>query len=159
MSKNTFEQAYFKLLDLIEELKLPYLVIGGLGTGVLGEPRFTLDIDISLKLSQKELSHFLKGAIEKGFTCNKEGIYRAVRTQGTFRLISGRIHIDIIVASTKFEASALRRGKKIRLFGRFACFPSPEDLIIMKLIPGRGKDLIDAESIMIRHKDRRPCVS
>lgn len=30
--------------------------------------------------------------------------------------------------------------------------PTPEDLIVLKIIPGRPKDLLDAESVYIKNK-------
>lgn len=38
--------------------------------------------------------------------------------------------------------------------GLEANFPSPEDFILFKLIPGRPKDLLDAESVVLRHRER-----
>ena len=33
-------------------------------------------------------------------------------------------------------------------------FPTPEDLILFKLIPAREKDLLDAKGIIARHKGK-----
>ena len=42
----------------------------------------------------------------------------------------------------------------IKLAGKNAYFPSPEDLIILKVVVGREKDMLDAKSILIRHKNK-----
>ena len=49
---------------------------------------------------------------------------------------------------------AYKRRKSIQLHGVKAVFPSPEDLILMKIIPGRQKDLLDAKGVIMRHKGK-----
>ena len=41
----------------------------------------------------------------------------------------------------------------VNLLEALANFPSPEDFILFKLIPGRSKDLLDVESVILRHRD------
>ncbi len=43
--------------------------------------------------------------------------------------------------------------KRIKLVDQKAYFPTPEDLIILKIMVGRDKDMLDAKSIVIRHKN------
>lgn len=62
--------------------------------------------------------------------------------------------IDFLIASTKFEESALRRKKQLKLYDIYADFPTPEDLIFFKIIPARNIDLADIENIAIRHKGK-----
>lgn len=50
-----------------------------------------------------------------------------------------------------FESNAFKRKKKIKIFDILASFPSPEDLILFKIITGRKKDIIDAENVVKRH--------
>jgi predicted nucleotidyltransferase len=49
---------------------------------------------------------------------------------------------------------ACERRKEIPLYGIKAFFPTPEDLILLKIIPGRDKDLLDAKNIVLRHKGK-----
>ncbi|MBI4412577.1 MAG: hypothetical protein HY541_08850 [Deltaproteobacteria bacterium] len=44
--KISFERSIIKTIRFLEKEKVPYFVLGGLAVGVLGEPRFTLDIDL-----------------------------------------------------------------------------------------------------------------
>ena len=64
---------------------------------------------------------------------------------------TGRFHLDLIVRSLFIEDQALRRARTIKVFRRAVKFPSPEDLIILKLVAGRMQDLLDAEGIVRRH--------
>jgi hypothetical protein len=44
----TQEQALVRLAQLLSEHGIPYMVIGGLANAVWGEPRTTLDIDVTV---------------------------------------------------------------------------------------------------------------
>ena len=58
------------------------------------------------------------------------------------------------MTSFSFEQSAFVRKLSVRLAGRKTYVPSPEDLILLKLVPGREKDILDVKGIMVRHRDR-----
>ena len=60
MKTQLFTQAVHKITSFLETEKAPYFVIGGLAVGVLGEPRFTYDIDLSILLHGDQVSIFLK---------------------------------------------------------------------------------------------------
>lgn len=55
---------------------------------------------------------------------------------------------------TELEQSAFKRAKRVKVLGVEANFPSPEDFILFKLIPGRPKDLLDVEAVILRHRDK-----
>ena len=76
---------------------------------------------------------------------------KQVRETGTFKIYWGETHIDFIIASTKFEKSALKRKAEIKIYGIKAWYPTPEDLILFKVIPGRSIDIADAENITRRN--------
>jgi len=40
------------------------------------------------------------------------------------------------------------------LYNIKAFFPTPEDLVLLKLVPGRLQDLLDVQRIIQRHKKR-----
>ena len=42
------ESALVEVASLLEEIGLPYMLIGGLAVALWGEPRATLDVDVSV---------------------------------------------------------------------------------------------------------------
>jgi hypothetical protein len=52
------------------------------------------------------------------------------------------------------EENAFKRKQRIKIFGVGANFPTPEDLILFKVIPARPIDKIDGENIALRHKGK-----
>lgn len=154
MANQTLDQFYNNLVNLLEETKSDYVIIGGLAVSVIGEPRTTLDIDLILSIPENDIQLFLKHIIDKGFELNMQKELKRIEHTGTFRFSMGFFHADIILASSTFENSVFKRRKKIKLVNKNAYFPSPEDLIILKIMVGREKDMLDVKSIVTRHKNK-----
>lgn len=150
----SFDKAYTKTIDLLKEQNVTYLIIGGLAVGVLGEARMTQDVDMLIKIALEDISQFLKAARIKGFRFDSKEVNKTVEAQGFFKLNIGEFHVDFIIGSMPFELEAFKRRRKIKLYDRYAFFSTPEDLILFKIIAGREKDMLDAKSVVIRHKDR-----
>lgn len=148
------EEVYKKVIAFLNKGKFDYIVIGGLAAGVLGEPRLTGDVDIDLAMKKRDVAGFLRKAKKQGFNINERKCLANVSKTGTFRIFLSVFHIDFIIASTEFEKEAFRRKKSISFFRMKAYFPTPEDFIILKIIPGRPLDIADAEKVATRNSGR-----
>jgi len=148
------EDVYKKVVTFLNRGNYRYLIIGGVAAGTLGEPRITADVDVDIVIDYAGLPDFLDKAAEAGFAVSKEKCLACARRMGVFQIGLGDFHVDFIIASTGLETTAFERAKPIKLYGIKAFFPTPEDLILLKIIPGRDKDLLDAKSIALRHKGK-----
>ena len=148
------EQVYKKIVTFLNKGKYKYLIIGGIAAGTLGEPRVTGDVDVDITVGQEDIPDFLDKAKKAGFEVSTRKCLTTARQTGTFQINYGDFHIDFIIASTDLEEQAFKRRKTIGLYGIKAFFPSPEDLILFKIIPGRKQDLLDAERVVLRHKEK-----
>ena len=148
------EDVYKKVVTFLNREKYKYLIIGGIAAGTLGEPRITGDVDVDIIIDKENIPEFLDKATKAGFNVRKERCIIFAERMGVFQINLEDFHIDFIVASTGLETAAFERAKTIKLFGIKAFFPSPEDLILLKIIPGRDKDLLDVKSIVLRHKGK-----
>ena len=148
----SLDQFAAKTFRFLNKTKFPYLVIGGLAAGVIGEPRFTYDIDIDIVLAPEALDRFLEQAQTAGFRTDTKSARRDMQTQGAFRITGKEFHVDFIVASTELEREAISRAQTKLLHGVKAAFPTPEDLVLLKVIPGRPQDLLDIDRIVRRHR-------
>ena len=149
------------LVTLLEKRKAPYLVIGGMAQAVIREPRLTQDLDCIVSVPTPRFTDLLEDLCEAGFDVDRQAALKHMESTGTFSAQRGRWRVDVITASTEFEESALefeesafRRAQRIRLYGVEANFPTPEDLILLKLVPGRDKDMLDVKTVIHRHRDR-----
>ncbi|MBI4212356.1 MAG: nucleotidyltransferase [Deltaproteobacteria bacterium] len=148
------ERAIAKTVHFLEATHIPYFILGGVAVGFLGESRFTHDLDLDIFLPKSEIKDFIAKAKKSSFTINRVQTIKDVQTFGSFKMSFENVPIDCILASTALEQSALERRQKIEAFDTEIYIPSPEDLILLKIIPGRPKDLVDAESIVTRYSKK-----
>ncbi|MCB9419994.1 MAG: nucleotidyl transferase AbiEii/AbiGii toxin family protein [Ardenticatenaceae bacterium] len=130
------------------------VVIGGIAVSLLGEARFTEDLDAMVLLSVEEIPHFLTVAQKEGIEpriSNAEDFARQNRVL-LLRHTCTQTDIDVSLGILPFEQEMVERSivhevdasLQIRL-------PTPEDLIIMKAVAHRPKDLLDIQGIIQSH--------
>ena len=142
------------VVRMLEQSRIPYLVIGGMAQAVIGEPRLTQDLDCIVAVPPKRRQSLLDALQRAAFEVNPSVAVQRINATGTFSVRRGNWRVDFILASTAFEQSAFQRAQRVRLYDVEANFPTPEDLILLKLVPGRDKDLLDVNTVMVRHRDR-----
>ena len=148
----TLEQIYAKVVNFLNDGRYDYLIIGGIAAATLGEPRVTGDVDVDIVMEPELVREFLDNAEKAGFEVDRDSCLERFNHTGTFQIGYQGYHVDFIVASTDLERQALARKIKVRLHGVEAFFPTCEDLILMKIIPGRQLDILDVQNVVIRHR-------
>jgi hypothetical protein len=148
---NAFTAFCQQAFDFLEQSGIRHLVIGGLAVGVVGEARTTADVDVIGFASVDEAHALIAKASDAGFEVQPDVERERLRATGTLRFRQGPFQLDVILASLPFEEVAHRRAVRRRLFGRMVRFPTPEDLIVFKVLAGRDKDLLDAVGVARRH--------
>ena len=154
MKKILLEDVYKKVVNFLSREKFEYIIIGGIAAGILGEPRVTADVDIDILLDKDQILSFLRKAQKAGFKINETKCKKEAEERGVFQINYGDFHIDFIIASTDLETQVFSRKKTVELYNTKAFFPTPEDLILLKIIPARLQDLLDAKKIVVRYKDK-----
>lgn len=152
--KILLENVFKKLVSFLNKERFEYIIIGGIAAGTLGEPRMTGDIDVDILLEKNKLEAFLSKAQKAGFKIDKTRCLKQAKERGVFQINYGDFHIDFIIASIDLEREAMKRKKVVKLYGLKTYFPTPEDFILLKIIPARPQDLIDAERVIIRYKGK-----
>ena len=148
------EDVYKKIVTFLNGGKYKYIIIGGIAAGTIGEARATGDVDVDIIISRENISSFLDKAAKAGFKIQKKKCLESAEQTGVFQINCEDFHIDFVIASTDIEISAFKRAEIRKLYGIKAFFPTPEDMILLKIIPGRDKDLLDAKNIVLRHKGK-----
>lgn len=149
-SSQTFDAFCREAVDFLKGSRTPYLMIGGIAVGAIGEPRVTGDVDVIGYVPMDKAIGLIDAAIAAGFQVAPDERAKLQAT-GTLRFDKGPFQLDIILASLPFEDDARARARKHRLFGRLVPLPTPEDLILFKVLAGRDKDLVDAVGVARRH--------
>ena len=128
-----------------------FCFIGGLALQRWGEPRETIDVDLTLLTGFGGEEPFIQKLLQK-FQGRVEDAARFARLRRVLLLRSASgVGIDIALGALPFEESAVARAS---LFG----FPgnirlqtcSAEDLIVMKAFAARPRDWVDIDGIIVR---------
>jgi hypothetical protein len=125
-----------KVVSVLEDVGLEYMLTGSMVSSLQGEPRATHDIDIVVTIRSESVSAFLHAFPPPDYYLSSESIAQAMATAGTFNLIDikGGDKVDFwLLTSDSFDQSRFARRQKERLFGIEVHVSSPEDTILAKL--------------------------
>ena len=141
------------LLSWLEHARVPGLVIGGVAVSILGRPRVTRDIDAVVLLDQSRWDRFLDLGAQYGFVARRADAIEFARRARVLlvRHEPSSIDTDISFGALLFEEESIKRAVSVEVAGLSIPLPTPEDLIIMKAVAHRQRDLIDIESICDAH--------
>lgn len=126
-----------------------FSLIGGLAAVFLGRPRVTHDIDAVFWIDDDEIARLM----EQGATFNYlPRLPDALEFALVNRVLLMRhqltsIEADLSLGLLPFELQTVEAARP-RDFGGFVLpLPTPEDLIVMKIIAGRPRDIADIEGM------------
>ncbi|MGC4002508.1 MAG: nucleotidyltransferase [Pirellulales bacterium] len=131
---------------------IPYAVIGGIAVRALGVPRPTYDLDFTIVnddldriLTVLETNYEVPETYRRGWLDRVSGMpLFKIKLRKNLEAID----IDIFVADTSFQQSMLARRQLVDYEGfRFWC-AAAEDVILLKLIANRSRDLGDVEDVL-----------
>jgi hypothetical protein len=131
------------------------VIIGGVAASVLGIPRFTADVDVVILLSIDRLPDLLLAAADLGFVpriANAELFARRNRVVLLRHAESG-IGVDVSLGMLPFEEEVVARSTVHQIGDIELRLPTPEDLIVLKAVAHRRKDLLDIEGVLKSHPD------
>jgi len=154
-SLEPFRAAIESLQSLLEKLNDRGVIIGGVAVGFLGKPRFTADIDAVFLLSVKDIPQFMELARAERILPRIPDAAEFARKNRVLLLKHSptEINIDISLGILPFEEEMVNRGITQSFAGLTIRLPTPEDLIIMKAIAHRHKDLEDIRTIADKYPD------
>jgi hypothetical protein len=149
----TFVEPLTALQRLLDRFGEQGVIIGGIATGFLGKPRFTIDLDAMFLASTSEIPHILEMAKEEGIEPRTDKVMEFAKKSRVLLLrhSASGASIDISLGVLPFEEEVVASSKVHDVGMLSVRLPTPEDFIIMKAIAHRPKDLIDIQSIVDAH--------
>lgn len=126
------------IAKILNELKIPYIVTGGIAVVAWGRPRFTADIDIVVELKYRDLDNLEKALAKLGDSgyIDRGMMEGALKNTGEFNFIDGKTGVKVdfwISKKDEFSNLKIQRRKLKKILGQKVYFISPEDLILSKL--------------------------
>ena len=150
MNGNPLFQYLKELCVFLDNAGIEYMLVGGLAVGIWGEPRATVDIDflVSFKLNDFAVlnrminkSNAFVFIHDKPMTFDRISLLRATLKSNL------DVFVDFLFANDDFQKEALSRRQAVNITDLAVNIPTPEDLILLKLISGREQDLLDAKKV------------
>jgi len=148
-------QAFWHLAEVLEGLGVEYAVMGGIAVRVYGIPRPTYDIDFTAAVPRDRLPELFRLVEKLGYTEPE------VSAQGWVDQVAGMpvvklrldlaehgVDVDIFLAESAFQRSLLARRRRERIGDSSVWIVAPEDLILLKLLAYRPRDLADIADVL-----------
>jgi len=155
MKDNPLIQSLKEVCLFLDNIRMDYILIGGLAVSIWGEPRATVDIDFLISLKTDDFDFLTEKLKESGrfiFVHDKPMIFGKISFRATLKS-NPDISVDVLFADDEFKNEALKRKETVRIDDFSINIAAPEDLIILKFLSGRGQDRLDAEKILEIQKE------
>lgn len=149
------DRTFSLLLHLFRVIPLPHAVVGGFAGNVWGVNRATLDIDLLVGGRKSRFDELIRLAEERGLQPQPQFLELNPLLRGVMvRCRMENLHVDFLRPRDTHDRNVLRRRRQEAFAGRLLWFPTPEDLILMKLKVGRDRDFDDAARVAERNRER-----
>jgi hypothetical protein len=141
------------LVAWLDAAQVEGVVIGGLAASILGRPRATRDVDLLVLLAPERWKEFLAVAGRFRFHARiSDPLEFAERNRILlFRHAPSSIDLDVSLGGLPFEEEAVARGSRIDVEGVKVPLVSAQDLLVMKAVAHRPRDLADIEAVLDRN--------
>jgi hypothetical protein len=148
------EEATLELVAILDDLRLSYMLIGGVAVGLWGEPRATLDVDLTIWVEPSHLEATVQDLASR-LTLRTKQPLESVRRLGLIPVrTSNGVQADMLFGRWPIERQAIERAVWFPI-GNTQIRVAPLDyLLFLKLISDRSKDTADAEALMLRHRGK-----
>lgn len=147
-------EALRDFLRLLEDLRLEHVLMGGFAVRIYGVPRPTYDIDFTVAIARERLPELYRALEEAGYTVPEQYAGGWVDQVSGMPLVKFRlfledegIDIDVFLAESDYQREVLRRRRRGDVDGVTVWIVTPEDLILLKLMANRPRDLVDVADI------------
>jgi len=139
----------------LDDTKMPSMIIGGVAASILGQPRLTQDVDALAILPEADWANAVSSAARHGILPRVENALDFARRSRVLlmRHAESGIDIDVTLGRLSFEQTAIDNSEIHDIGGLRVRLPRVEDLLIMKAVARRPKDLQDIEGLLAAHPD------
>ena len=132
-----------------------WYVFGAQAVVVYGEPRLTSDLDVTVECPPERARALLALLADSGLSARSDdphGMAERARVMALIHEPTGT-PVDIVLAGPGLEEEFLANRRTVEVSGVSVPVISAEDLIVGKILAGRGKDLEDVEGILREQSD------
>lgn len=125
-----------------------YAIGGAIALGFWGNPRGTLDVDLTVFLSHDQPTAAIRLLQQIGCVVDAATATETLREHGFCRASFQAMRVDVFLPTIPFYELARARRRKFRLLNQDVWVWDAETLAVFKLMFFRRKDLADLEQIL-----------
>ncbi len=125
-----------KIIDVLNELEIEYMLSGSVAMGVYVLPRATRDFDFIVHLQPEKVGSFV-AKFSEGYYCDIDAVKDAVKRKSIFNIIdhhSGYKADFVILKNQAFRQEEFARKVQVNYFNKLINIVTAEDLFLSKLI-------------------------
>ena len=131
------EEVLGRMVQLLDQLAIPYMVTGSIAASYYGRPRATHDADVVIDPAPEQVDGLISALEAAGFHVNADAARRAVLDRRQFNVIeiARAAKVALIVRKARpFSVTELqRRGRRTLRFAADVFVVTLEDAILSKL--------------------------
>ncbi len=148
--EESLKTSLLKAITFLEEHGYRYAIIGGIALAQWGVIRVTRNVD---KVLVPDTDYdAVRAALQAAFPARSP--WRPIENPFIVSVVIGSVIVDFLLALPGYEELVIERAVQRDLDGWSAWFCSVEDLIIQKVVAGRGKDWLDVEMLLAERWDK-----
>jgi predicted nucleotidyltransferase len=137
-----------RLSRALTEAGVPHAISGALAMAAHGYVRATRDIDILVATSAIRWPEVFRIVRDHGFEGEETDLIAALRERSVAALTSGPATVEILVPVLPYHNTLVSRAVTIEVLGVPVPFVSPEDLVVLKALWHRTKDVADIKALL-----------
>jgi len=148
-----------RLLELVKQIgqrlerqQIPYALSGAIANLLWGVPRATKDIDLLLTVPRIRLPEVWELLCSLGCQGNLQQALQESLEQHCLRLSFEGVVIEVFLPYLPYHHEVLRRRVRREINGVPLWFVTAEDLVLLKLLFHRTKDIADIKAILATQK-------
>jgi hypothetical protein len=156
----TPEEATIGVIDALNSLQIPYMLVGSLSSNFYAIPRATQDADFVVQLETGMISSLIE-RLGPAFQLNRQMTFETVTMTGRYvlHLADNPFSIELFLLSDDpHDLERFARRQHEQVLNRDVVIPTVEDVIITKLrwshSGRRLKDIEDVENVIAVQRDR-----
>jgi hypothetical protein len=125
-----------RVVQVLEDLSIEYMVTGSVSSSVQGEPRLTHDVDLVVDLSIDAAKRLCEAFVGDDYYLSEIAVQEALVQRTMFNLldlVSGDKVDFWILTDAPFDRSRFARKQPVNILDLSFAISAPEDTILMKL--------------------------
>ncbi len=151
----SLESALADLMGWLDAAHIPSMIIGGVAASVLGRPRLTRDVDALAVLPEADWAEAIRLAPQFNILSRIDNAVQFAKRSRVLlmRHTTSGIDVDLTFGELPFERAAVANCENHDVGGIRVRLPRVEDLLVMKAIARRPKDVEDLQGLLAAHPE------